>query len=538
MLREIRCERFRTASIKFSDGLNVVLGDDNATNSIGKSSLLMVIDFAFGGSSFVEHNTDAIQELGHHDYDIVFEFAGVAQRYRRGTFEPDSVYKCDEAFRPQAVLALDEYTGLLRANYGIELEGLSFRALVGLYSRVWGKDNLNVKRPLHAAHQQSAATCVNNLIKTFGLFGEIQDISTRSARAVARRKTLNAAKRQSIVPRVTKTDYSANTVAIADLESELSAIKADLAKYATNISELVNREVLELKLERDKLVRARTDLNGRLRRSRENLANHRHIKSKHFTGLVELFPEIDQDRLAAVEEFHSGLARILRAELRASQKDLEAELERLNEAIKSIESQMAATLDSVDEPTHLVDRVYDVSTALERALEENQRYEGEQKLKAEISRLQEALSSARQSVLATIQKQLNEGMRTVVDQVFGPERKSPEITLGETNYSFEVFEDTGTGTAYSSLLVFDLTVFARTPLPVVIHDSVLFKNIENDSVARLIEFYPKAGKQSFIALDEVDKYGSEAADMLRERRAIQLDDNNLLYDLDWRVSGA
>ncbi|MEX1258123.1 MAG: DUF2326 domain-containing protein, partial [Gemmatimonadota bacterium] len=394
---------------------------------------------------------------------------------------------------------------------------------------------MTVKRPLHAAHQQAAVTCVNNLVKTFDQFREIQDIARRSSHAFERRKTLNAAKRQSIVPKVTKTDYSANTVTIATLESELSAIKADLAKYATNISELVNREVIELKLERDKLVRVRTDLNGRLRRSRDNLSNHRHIKSKHFTGLIELFPEIDQDRLAEVEEFHSGLARILRAELRASQRDLELELERVNEAIETIESRMARTLDSVDEPTHLVDRVYEVATALEKALDENQRYEGEQALKAEISRLQEELSKARQGVLAAIQRQLNEGMRDIVDEVFGPERKSPEITLGETNYSFEVYEDTGTGTAYSSLLVFDLTVFDRTPLPVLVHDSVLFKNIENDSVARLVGFYPKDGKQAFIALDEVDKYGPEAAAILRGRRAIQLDDDNLLYDLDWRV---
>ncbi|MEX1257374.1 MAG: ATP-binding protein [Gemmatimonadota bacterium] len=144
MLREIRCERFRTNTIRFSDGLNVVLGDDNATNSIGKSSLLMVIDFAFGGSSLVEHNADAIKELGHHHYDIVFDFDGVQRRYRRGTLEPDDVYRCDEDFQPEAVLALDEYTGLLRAHYGIELEGLSFRALVGLYARVWGKENLDV----------------------------------------------------------------------------------------------------------------------------------------------------------------------------------------------------------------------------------------------------------------------------------------------------------------------------------------------------------------------------------------------------------
>ena len=61
MLVEIRCDKFRTESISFHKGLNVVLGDENATNSIGKSSLLMVIDFACGGNSLLTYNTDIVQ---------------------------------------------------------------------------------------------------------------------------------------------------------------------------------------------------------------------------------------------------------------------------------------------------------------------------------------------------------------------------------------------------------------------------------------------------------------------------------------------
>lgn len=66
MLREIRCEKFRTGVVTFHPGLNVVLGDENATNSIGKSTLLMLVDFVFGGSTLLEWNQDVVAELGHH----------------------------------------------------------------------------------------------------------------------------------------------------------------------------------------------------------------------------------------------------------------------------------------------------------------------------------------------------------------------------------------------------------------------------------------------------------------------------------------
>ena len=60
MLIEIRCEIFREQAITFHEGLNVVLGDSVATNSIGKSALLMVLDFVFGGETFLDHNTDVV----------------------------------------------------------------------------------------------------------------------------------------------------------------------------------------------------------------------------------------------------------------------------------------------------------------------------------------------------------------------------------------------------------------------------------------------------------------------------------------------
>ncbi|WP_348625134.1 hypothetical protein ABFT51_12925 [Paenibacillus peoriae] len=37
-------------------------------NSIGKSTLLMIIDFIFGGDSYIEHNDDVVSELGHHEF--------------------------------------------------------------------------------------------------------------------------------------------------------------------------------------------------------------------------------------------------------------------------------------------------------------------------------------------------------------------------------------------------------------------------------------------------------------------------------------
>lgn len=79
-----------------------------------------------------------------------------------------------------------------------------------------------------------------------------------------------------------------------------------------------------------------------------------------------------------------------------------------------------------------------------------------------------------------------------------------------------------------------MTVFEATTLPFIAHDSLLFKNIENDSVANLFKVYLGTEKQSFVAIDEIEKYGLETSSMLRALSVIQLDNDNVLYIKDWR----
>lgn len=534
MLVEICSDQFRTKHIEFHAGLNVILGDENATNSIGKSTLLMVIDFAFGGNSLLSHNKDLVEELGHHDYFCSFEFDGEIYRFRRGTYQPELIYKCNQEYEPTSPMTLEEYTAFLKAAYNIEIENISFRALVGLYFRVWGKDNLNVHKPLHIVQTHSGKDCVNNLIKTFGRYDSIKELTEKLKMKEEGRIALNSAFKNRIIPKIGKREHKANAERIAQIEREIDDIKTNLAKYATNISELVNREVLELKVQKDELLAIKLKLESKLTRVKRNISENRHIKSRHFDGLIKFFPKIDKDRLANIEEFHNGVARLLRTELRESEKDIEEQIFRIDSEISTIDSQMSHTLASIAEPSLVVDRVYALSNSWRSAKDENEYFENEETLRSTIKSLKESLSNEKITVLELIQNILNDGLRRIVTSVFGPKRKSPSIRLAESNYLYEVFEDTGTGTAYASLIVLDLTVFGTTSLPFIAHDSLLFKNIENDSVANLFKIYIDNKKQSFVSIDEINKYGLETSSLLRDRSVITLDNDNVLYVKDWR----
>ena len=243
MLTEIRSEQFRARVIKFGPSLNVVLGDDNATNSIGKSSLLMVIDFAFGGSSLLEHNKDIVHELGDHDYYFTFEFSGEVFKFRRGTFQPTVVYRCDDNYENPQPWELEKFTAFLKVSYGIESDDVSFRSLVGLFSRVWGKENLDVHKPLHVVHNQRAKDCVDNLIRIFDRYASIRSLASELKANEQKRDALKQAFTSRIIPRIGKREYESNAQRMSDIEREIDEIKNNLAQFATNIAEIANREV-------------------------------------------------------------------------------------------------------------------------------------------------------------------------------------------------------------------------------------------------------------------------------------------------------
>jgi uncharacterized protein YydD (DUF2326 family) len=157
MLIEIRSNVLRQRRIEFHAGLNVVVGDANATNSIGKSTALMLVDFVFGGNSFIDLNKDAVVELGHHSYEFCFEFNKARYYFRRDTVSPNNIIVCNNIYQPIGLKELDDYNKWLKEMYVPQKHALTFRALIGIFSRIWPKDNVtNVRRPLHSVAGQAA----------------------------------------------------------------------------------------------------------------------------------------------------------------------------------------------------------------------------------------------------------------------------------------------------------------------------------------------------------------------------------------------
>lgn len=57
---------------------------------------------------------------------------------------------------------------------------------------------------------------------------------------------------------------------------------------------------------------------------------------------------------------------------------------------------------------------------------------------------------------------------------------------------------------------FDMSIMELTYLPVLVHDSVLLKQIEDVAIEKILELYSASEKQVFIALDKIWSYSDRS----------------------------
>lgn len=126
-------------------------------------------------------------------------------------------------------------------------------------------------------------------------------------------------------------------------------------------------------------------------------------------------------------------------------------------------------------------------------------------------------------------------MKEINDSLFSTPRKPPHIHfIKHDSYKFETPDDTGTGSNFKGMIVYDLAVLLCTALPALAHDSLLFKNLEKDVEDGLIRIYDSTEKQVFIAYDKQGDCRPETRERLERSARIRLStDGCELYGRSW-----
>jgi Uncharacterised protein conserved in bacteria (DUF2326) len=532
MLKEINCKNFIENPIKFSSGLNSILGDNYSTNSIGKSTLLMIIDFVFGGNSYLTKDSGSIKELGDLVFNFEFEFNSSSYFYNRGTQNDNTIMVCDDQYNPVSEIDLKTYTQRLKEMYNIE-NGLSFRAMVSPYSRIWGKGNYDVDKPIQNFSKEPESAAVDNFIKLFNLFDSISKTSGEIKSKEESKKILQGLHKKNYVQKVTKTEFQKNENEIKRIGEDINKIKDNLLEFTLNIEELSNKELIELKTEKSKLLENQSLVQNKITRLELNI-DRKSVKSNYFKKLSLFFENPNEEKINEIESFHNKIRDILTRELKATLEVLDEENKNFSSEIEIIDTKISALLENVDSPKFIVEKIYDLTIESNKIETVNRFYQEKINVEEDLNSLNETLLSTITDILNKIEEQINNELIRINKEIHTEKKKIPRIKLNRKSYSFDHSANTGTGKSYADLIEFDLAILKLTNLPFIIHDSILFKNIEDVSVEKIIQQYNSFKKQIFIALDGINRYNDASQKILNKSSVINLSETRKLFNRDWR----
>jgi len=536
MLKEIECPLFNHARISFHQGLNIVLGDDDAKNSIGKSTALMVIDFAQGGDSFVKDEAGAIRALGHHHYNFSFAFAGQPYFFSRSTDASDVVYVCDKDYARLSELSVKDYRRMLKELYGLASLESSFRSIVSPFTRIWRKGGLEPDQPFISDPKESSGTAISRLIDLFQRSADIAAEKKVIDEQKERKKLISNSMNANIIPKINNTRYKANTKIIAENTVQIEQLKQGFSG-ALNAYEALFDENLRRKQQRkNELISSRGELYSKLKRLQREISGITPRLAANIALVAEFFPTVNAERLEQVEAFHQKIGSIVKKELKDELAAAQLEESALTNEIMSLEQQIQSSLKSKGMPDDLFKRIYDLKETTDKAAEENKYFEQKALLEEAIKISGDRLNGIYAKIFLDIEAKLNLKLKAFNKVVYGPTRNSSELRIKSSNsYSFTSPEDTGTGKSYAGLIGFDMAMLSLTRLPFVIHDSVIYKNIEVAAIKRILRILAFIkSKQIFLSFDEAKKFGPQTEQLIKKFTVLKLSHNDLLYNRDWR----
>ena len=498
-----------------------------------------MVDFVVGGNSYVEKAPDVQKNIGTHVIQFAFEFEGTRHFFSRNTSEYLSVDLCDENYNITSKITLNEFCEWLKQQYGMNQAGLTFRAAVTRYARVYQKDNLNEKRPLEANKNEPDRDAVLVLLKLFGKYKDIMDAKSISEEANKKFQTYRNGIKYEFIPTISsKRERKKKELELNEQKLRRDNI-SDPEILAGKTAEVAMR-IADLKCELQRLRATLTRTQSRIARVRTNMNEGEISYCEDFKEFASYFPNADMRKLSEVEQFHIRLSSILKDEMVEEKRSAEDEAHGIEAAIQKVETELG----TYDVPIGISKKVLTDFAAADRRVheieEQIKNFDEIDRLKCESDEYKKRYVSLMKNDLIDLQTSISIKMKELNDFIYGENRKAPVISLESNSYTFETPDDSGTGTSYKSLVVFDLAILCLTNLPVLVHDSVLLKNIGDEPMEKILELYSSADKQIFIALDKSDSYSPLASEILEGKAVLRLSNNGSeLFGRSWnRIKSA
>ena len=549
MLVEVQCDKFIKNGqirepIRFHTGLNAVLGDDNGSNSIGKSTFLMILDFVFGGSDYVKKCTDVQENVKNHTINFTFEFEGKKYHFARNTVDYNKVIRCNASYQPlegKAPLSIQQYWEFLCERYGFSAEGITWRGAVARFIRVYKRDTLDEERPLRSSKDERPADVVKNYMRLFDRYSAVEEQIKQAADAEDEKEAFRKTTQQYNHVRAAKNDKerTANEARILELEQQEKELAESSNQGLLDLDSMTARRLTELTEQLINYRRQKARVQTQLHAVRRDMTEQKKGFKRTFTDLERFFPGEEFRTLEDIERFHQKLAKILAEEFAETEKDLATTFVLLNNEIVRIQEQITEIKNVPNVSQAILKEFARITTELNNLREANQNFDELERLKKVAADYAQTRDAVIHDQLIAIETAVNQAMREISLAILKDATHLPPVLRLEklNKYTFNTPNDGGTGAQYRGLITFDLANMEVAPVPFVVHDSVLLKNIERPVFSAIMKVYEEQkskGKQVFMAYDTLDSYGDETRKLVEANAVLQLSPGgNELFGWAW-----
>lgn len=537
MLIELKCDKFHQKTITFHKGLNVALGTHAGDNSLGKSTFLMILDYIFGGDDYITINDDVQRHVGYHEFFYKFLFGEEIFCFKRDNTNTSDVYVCDENYNIKDKITIDKYRKFLQDKYGLMLPFASFRNMVGRFSRVYGKENIDEHKPLTVVKGESSAKSVEALLILFNLFEVISNYAEVFRLREDQLDVFTKAQEYNYLPvSMTKRQYKSNAKLIEECEQQIKEIENKINVKNADFDTSLSREAIELKQRLSIAKSQRSKLYSKIFKIKENLEYKAIPTYQEFENVLKFFPDCKIAEIVDIEVFHKDITQILSQQLKKEKKVLENELALVEALIKELNEQFISISKSSNISLATLKNYSAIQSKKEKLIAANQAYDEKARLEEAKKVAKENLETVSEGQLTKLEKTINDKMVDLNDFIYGGKKTSPTIKFKNMRYDFFTPDDTGTGSSYKGMIVYDLSILQLTALPYLIHDSLMLKQVADEAVVNILKLYCFTEKQIFIAMDKQSSYGDTCQKILEENKVISLAPGGMeLFGISWNL---
>lgn len=193
-------------------------------------------------------------------------------------------------------------------------------------------------------------------------------------------------------------------------------------------------------------------------------------------------------QIQKIENFHKEINRVLNQEIKDELLNIEKTMNVLEMEKDKISIKISEITNTENFSKVILFKYAEIQKEIEMRLNQNEFYDKKKLLEKEKNDAEERKEKIKKQKTNEVQEKINNKLETLNNKIYDDAKIPPTLEIDKNQYVFKTVDDTGTGASYRGMVLYDISILELTCLPILIHDSVLLKQIEDIALKKFLKY--------------------------------------------------